>query len=163
LIEVLRSRGYPAIAGDHPLAIRLPPRVDGLFDTEEFNAGAFVVQDETQMRVAEALAPKPKEKVLDLCAAPGGKTCHLAQIAKANLVAPDRSEDRIARVRENAERLKLKSIRTFVLDAAVEPVPAGPFDAVLVDAPCSNSGVLAKRPEARWRIDALSLLKHQQI
>src|SRR5262245_44710946 len=113
LIEALRARGYPAIPGDHPLAIRLPPRADGLFDTEEFKEGAFVVQDETQMRIAELLAPKAKEKVLDLCAAPGGKTCHLAQISKgkADIVAVDRSEDRVARIRENAERLKLKSIR----------------------------------------------------
>lgn len=162
LVEVLREHGYPAVPGDHALSVRLPARADGLFATEEFTTGAFVVQDETQMRVADVLAPKPKEKVLDLCAAPGGKTTHLAQLAKdrADVVAVDQSDDRVARIRENAERLKLKSIRTFALDAAVEPVPGAPFDAVLVDAPCSNSGVLARRPEARWRLDPPSLAKH---
>jgi 16S rRNA (cytosine967-C5)-methyltransferase len=164
LIERLRARGYPAVPGEHPLAVRLPSRADGLFDSEEFKTGAFVLQDETQMKVAELLAPKAKEKVLDLCAAPGGKTTHLAQIAndKAEITAVDRTEDKISRIRENAERLGLKSIRAIALDPTMSPVPGGPFDAVLVDAPCSNSGVLARRPEARWRIDSLSLAKHQQ-
>lgn len=163
LLERLRARGYPAVPGGHPLAVRLPSRADGLFETEEFKSGAFVLQDETQMKVADLLAPKPKEKILDLCAAPGGKTTHLAILAqdKADIVAVDRSEDRIARVRENAERLKLKSIRTFVLDPVLTPPPGGPFDAVLVDAPCSNSGVLARRPEARWKIDSFKLARHQ--
>ncbi len=164
LVEALRERGYPAVPGDHALSVKLPSRADGLFDSEEFRSGAFVVQDETQMTVAELLAPKPKEKVLDLCAAPGGKTTHLAQIAKdkADIVAVDRTEDRVARIRENAERLKLRSIRTLTLNAAVEPVPGAPFDAVLVDAPCSNSGVLNRRPEARWRIEPNALARHQQ-
>lgn len=164
LVERLRARGYPAVPGEHAMAVRLPARADGLFDTEEFKQGAFVLQDETQMRVADVLAPKAKEKVLDLCAAPGGKTTHLAQLAndKAEIVAIDRSEERVARIRENAERLKLHSIRAMVLDPTITPVPGGPFDAVLVDAPCSNSGVLAKRPEARWRIEAPALFRHQQ-
>lgn len=164
LLEILREKGFPAVAGEHPLALRLPSRADGLFDTDEFKNGAFVLQDETQMKVADVVAPRPKEKILDLCAAPGGKTTHLAQIAndKADIVAIDRSEDRVRRIRENVERLKLKSVRTLALDATLTPIPGAPFDAVLVDAPCSNSGVLARRPEARWRIDSMSLMKHQQ-
>ncbi|MBL8696019.1 MAG: methyltransferase domain-containing protein [Planctomycetes bacterium] len=164
LVEELRGLGYPAVPGDHALAVHLPARADGLFDSEIFKKGGFVVQDETQMRVADLLAPKPKEKVLDLCSAPGGKTTHLAQLAKdkADILAVDQSEDRVARVRESAERLKLKSIRTQVANALVAPVPGGPFDAVLVDAPCSNSGVLARRPEARWRINEDSLATHHQ-
>jgi 16S rRNA (cytosine967-C5)-methyltransferase len=164
LLEKLRAAGFAAVPGEHPLAIRLPSRADGLFETEEYKSGAFVIQDETQMRVADLLAPKPKEKILDLCAAPGGKTTHLAQIAndKAEIVAIDRSQDRVDRVVENAQRLKLKSIHVHALDPTISPVPGGPFDAVLVDAPCSNSGVLARRPEAKWKIDSFSLARQQQ-
>lgn len=163
LTETLREKGYPAVPGEHPQSLRLPSRADGLFDTDEFKKGVFVLQDETQMRVAELLAPKAKEKILDLCAAPGGKTTHLAQLAndKADIVAIDRSEDRVKRIRENVERLQLKSVHTFAMDATLSPVPGAPFDAVLVDAPCSNTGVLARRPEARWRVDSISLMKHQ--
>jgi 16S rRNA (cytosine967-C5)-methyltransferase len=163
LLEKLRARGYPAVPGEHALAVRLPSRADGLFDTEEFKAGAFALQDETQMRVADLLAPKAKEKVLDLCAAPGGKTTHLAQLAgdKADIVAIDKTEDRVQRIRDNALRLKLKSVRTLTIDPTISPVAGAPFDAVLVDAPCSNSGVLARRPEARWKIDSFHLARHQ--
>ncbi|MFN0206254.1 MAG: transcription antitermination factor NusB [Planctomycetota bacterium] len=163
LIEALRERGFAAVPSEHPLSLRLPSRADGLFDCDEFKKGAFVLQDETQMKVADLIAPKAKEKILDLCAAPGGKATHLAQLAndKAEIVAVDRSEDRIKRIRDNADRLQLKSIRTHALDATIIPVPGGPFDAVLVDAPCSNTGVLARRPEARWRVDTISLMKNQ--
>jgi 16S rRNA (cytosine967-C5)-methyltransferase len=165
LVEALRERGYAAVPGDHPLSVRLAARADGLFDIPEHQSGAFVVQDETQMRVADLLAPRPKEKILDLCAAPGGKTTHLAQLSqdKADIVAVDSSEERIARVRQNAEHLKLRGIRTFVLDATVEPIPGAPFDAVLIDAPCSNTGVLARRPEARWRVDTGTLARQQAL
>lgn len=164
LVEALKERGLSAVPGGHPLSLRLPSRADGLFDCDEFKKGAFVLQDETQMKVAELLAPKAKERILDLCAAPGGKTTHIAQLAgdKARITAVDRTEDRVKRIRENAERLGLKSIETMALDAALVPVPGDPFDAVLVDAPCSNTGVLARRPEARWRVDTISLLKQQQ-
>ncbi|MBI3819273.1 MAG: methyltransferase domain-containing protein [Planctomycetes bacterium] len=164
LIEAFLAKSFPAVPGEHPLSIRLPSRADGLFDSEEFKKGAFVLQDETQMRVADLLAPKPKEKILDMCSAPGGKTTHLAQIAhdKADIVAIDRSDDRVKRVRENLERLQLKSVKAFAMDATLGPIPGAPFDAVLVDAPCSNTGVLARRPEARWRVDSISLMKQQQ-
>ncbi|MGH7127327.1 MAG: RsmB/NOP family class I SAM-dependent RNA methyltransferase, partial [Planctomycetaceae bacterium] len=116
--------------------------------------GLFSVQDESAMAAAALLDPRPGERVLDLCAAPGVKTTHFAERMqdRGEIVATDVSPQRLRRVRENAERLGLGSIRPLALDRDGRDVPAGPFDAVLVDVPCSNTGVLGKRPEARWRL-----------
>jgi len=102
-----------------------------------------VVQDSVASQVAPFLAAEPGWRVLDLCAAPGGKATHLAQLG-ANVTAWDIDPERLAMVAENAERLGL--------DNLVCAEPEGEYDAVLVDAPCSNTGVLARRPEARWRV-----------
>ncbi|MGE0707327.1 MAG: RsmB/NOP family class I SAM-dependent RNA methyltransferase [Planctomycetota bacterium] len=126
--------------------------------TAPWRAGRFSIQDLTAQRVAPLLAPRPGERVLDLCAAPGGKTTHLAELADdaADVLATDLKVARLRRVTQNAERLGLRSIRVERRDgryAATDLRDAGPFDAVLVDAPCSNTGVLRRRPEARWRYD----------
>lgn len=157
LIE-LKAAGIKAKAGAHADAIRLKdaPRVEGL---PGFAEGRITVQDETAMHAATLLAPQPGERVLDLCAAPGTKTAHLAELMNdtGEIVAADVSHDRLARVRENIERLGLKSIRIVPIGDDGSGLPAGEFDRVLVDAPCSNTGVLGKRPEARWRITAADL------
>lgn len=129
------------------------PRLPG------FDTGCFTVQDESAMQVAEAVSPKPEETILDLCAAPGTKTTHLAELMenRGRIVATDIKTDRLQRVVENAQRLQLDIIETETIHEDLTDVPEGPFDAVLVDAPCSNTGVLAKRPEARWRLDAKEL------
>lgn len=130
-----------------------------------FLDGGFYLQDETAMKVAPALDPQPGERILDLCAAPGGKTTHLAELAgdRAILVAVDRDASRLERVRENAARLKLTSISTLCCDVLDESQPLPPeldakFDAILLDVPCSNSGVLARRVEARHRIHPQAIL-----
>jgi 16S rRNA (cytosine967-C5)-methyltransferase len=131
--------------------------------TSAFKEGLFYVQDEAAMKVAVALDPKPDERILDLCAAPGGKTTHLAEIAgdRARVVAVDRDATRLERVAENVARLGIKNVVTVVynplLESVEEPLPddlRGLFDAILIDAPCSNTGVLARRPEVRWRVSA---------
>jgi 16S rRNA (cytosine967-C5)-methyltransferase len=117
-----------------------------------FEAGELTVQDETAFRVAPLLAPKPGERVLDLAAAPGGKTTHLAELmeGKGLVVAVDLPA-RIGLVEEGARRLGLANIRCAAGDGASIAF-AEPFDAVLLDAPCSNTGVLARRPDVRWRL-----------
>jgi 16S rRNA (cytosine967-C5)-methyltransferase len=114
--------------------------------------GGFAVQDETSMKVAPLLDPKPSERVLDLCAAPGGKTTHLAELmgGKGRLVAVD-LPDRIGLVAESATRMKLGNVECVAGDGATIAFRK-PFDAILVDAPCSNTGVLARRPDVRWRL-----------
>lgn len=148
----------PVTARVNPL--RAPPDLGGpLLEIEGdpaahegFAKGWFTVQDETSMKVAPLLAPRPDERVLDLCAAPGGKTTHLAELmgGKGEVVAVDLPE-RVGLVRESAGRLGLENIRCVAGDGS-NVAFAEPFDAVLVDAPCSNTGVLARRPDARWRL-----------
>jgi 16S rRNA (cytosine967-C5)-methyltransferase len=107
--------------------------------------GNVVFQDAVAAQVAPFVDPPAGASVLDYCAAPGGKATHLAQIAKGGTVtAWDIDEDRLALVKENAERLGLANLLCAE--------PEGTYAAVLVDAPCSNTGVLARRPEARWRL-----------
>ncbi len=124
-----------------------------------FDTGDWSIQDEAAMAAAVLLAPRPGERILDICAAPGGKTCHLAELTddRAHIVACDISDSRLQRVKENAERLQLQSISTQVIGRQGEDVPAGPFDAVLADVPCSNTGVLSRRPEAKWRFQPAEL------
>lgn len=117
-----------------------------------FEAGQFTVQDETSMAVAPLLDPKPGERVLDLCAAPGGKTTHLAELMGGKgLVAALDLPDRIGLVVSSVRRLGLPNVRCVAGDGTRPPFE-GPFDAVLLDAPCSNTGVLSRRPDVRWRL-----------
>eukprot|EP00913_Durusdinium_trenchii_P028433 g26661.t1 len=158
VLESLHRAEISADRGDLPWAIHLHgsvsiPRLPG------FEEGHFIVQDESAMRVAEALDPQPGESILDLCAAPGTKTTHIAELMQnqGRVVATDIKPDRLSRVAENAKRLRLEIVETRQLSDDLSDIPDGPFDRVLVDVPCSNTGVLAKRPEARWRLDAKAL------
>jgi len=133
-----------------------------------FNAagrGAFYIQDESSMLAAHALAPRAGERVLDLCAAPGGKSTHIATLlalaerseklnarACGEVTACDVHPHKLGLIRGNAERLGLNNVHVCLQDgtcAREEWQEA--FDAVLVDAPCSGLGVLRRRAEARWR------------
>ena len=120
--------------------------------------GWFTVQDQSAMRVASALDPQPGWRVLDLCAAPGGKTTHLAELMRnqGRIVACDVDDDRLKTVTELCGRLGIGIVETRRLRSGdarpTEEPPPGPFDAVLVDVPCSNTGVLGRRPEVRWRL-----------
>jgi 16S rRNA (cytosine967-C5)-methyltransferase len=151
LLAALRGAGHAAEAGEHPQAILLHES-GPIRDLPGYAEGWFSVQDESAMRVASALAPEPGESVLDLCAAPGGKTTHLAELMRntGRIVACDVDEHRLQTVCTLAQRLGLTIIETCRLSG--EEAPPGPFDRVLVDVPCSNTGVLGKRPEARWRL-----------
>jgi 16S rRNA (cytosine967-C5)-methyltransferase len=128
-----------------------------------FAEGEFTIQDETSMKVAPLLAPKPHERVLDLCAAPGGKTTHLAELmgGKGLVVAVD-LPDRIGLIRESARRLRLENVRCVAADGAAVAFDE-PFDAVLLDAPCSNTGVLARRPDVRWRLREGDIAKAAEL
>ncbi len=141
-----------------------PIRIDRL---PGFNEGWFVVQDESAQRVAALLAPQPGETILDLCSAPGTKTTHLAELMRneGRIIATDVSEERLKRVDENCLRLGITIVETKVISNETLDLPAGPFDAILIDAPCSNTGVLGKRPDARWRIqlDDLEELSRIQL
>jgi 16S rRNA (cytosine967-C5)-methyltransferase len=154
LLAALHGAGHDAAAGEHPQAIRLH-EAGPIRDLPGYAEGWFSVQDESAMRVASALDPKPGETVLDLCAAPGGKTTHLAELMgnTGRIIACDVHEQRLQTVAGLAQRLGLTIVSTCrVHGDGSDDVPPGPFDRVLVDVPCSNTGVLGKRPEARWRL-----------
>jgi 16S rRNA (cytosine967-C5)-methyltransferase len=116
--------------------------------------GLAHVQDVTAHAAATAVGAHPGERILDLCAAPGGKSVVLAQQMREHgeILACDVSDERLALVSENATRMKLSIIRTQKLARDADLSAFGRFDAALVDVPCSNSGVIARRPEARFRL-----------
>ncbi|MCC6671249.1 MAG: hypothetical protein IT458_09315 [Planctomycetes bacterium] len=146
----LAEVGVETVAGDHPLCLRWTGG-GSPFGTEAFREGRFVVQDPTAVRAAEAVEAQPGETILDLCAAPGTKTTLLAEQVgpKGHVFAWDPEPRRRARISANAARAGLGGVIAVVEDLARVPACAR----ALVDVPCSNSGVLARRVEARRRLE----------
>jgi 16S rRNA (cytosine967-C5)-methyltransferase len=119
-----------------------------------WQAGAFIAQSRAAMLVAHSLAPLPGERVLDLCAAPGGKSTHLAALmeGRGEVLAVERNPRRAGALARAAQRLGAASVRVEIADAATAR-PDGPlFDRVLVDPPCSGLGTLQARADLRWRM-----------
>ncbi len=133
-----------------------------------FIDGYFTVQDESSMMIGHVIDPQEKEKVLDLCAAPGGKTTHMAQLMnnKGQVFACDVSDAKLKLVKENVRRLKLNNVRMMINDATVlnEEFVDG-FDRVLLDAPCSGLGIIRRKPDIKYQKteeDILSLNELQK-
>lgn len=153
LLDRFSERQIDAVAGQIECSIEGPAEISPT-DLPGWNTGLLVVQDETAQQASITLAPQPRERVLDLCAAPGTKTVHLADLMQneGTLIATDISSDRLEKIRENADRCGFDIIQMQQIAADGTDIPTGPFDAILLDAPCTNTGVLGKRLEARWRI-----------
>lgn len=117
-----------------------------------FKQGLCTVQDESEALVSRLVAPEPHERVLDLCAAPGGKSTHIAELMddEGEVWAMERAEARIASLEATVARLGTHAVHVVLGDGRNYPFPM-PFDRVLVDAPCSGLGVLGRRADARWR------------
>ena len=162
LVESLPESLGAAVVDARPEACELQ-RPGGFFDSHAFRQGRCFVQDLNAGLAVELLAPRPGDRVLDACAAPGGKSVQLALAAEqVRVAAGDLSRARLRRLRENRDRMRLKGIHLFAGDAAAGPHPPGAFDRVLVDAPCSGTGVLRRRPEARWRKSESDLARQSQ-
>ena len=118
---------------------------------ELMQKGLLTVQDQSAGIPALLAAPKPGQRILDVCAAPGGKSVFLAELSndQAVIIAGDLNFSRIKLIKETSQRLSLNSIKTVQADAAC--FPAKQADIVMVDAPCSGLGVLAKKPDIRWQ------------
>ncbi len=128
-----------------------------LFSTPEFHAGWFSFQDVAAGIVASLLDPETGDIIVDACAAPGGKMAFISELAagQAKIIACDASSIRLTKVSENIQRLELKQIEVRVLDAAEEALPEA--DKILLDVPCSGTGVLNRRPDARWKRQAADI------
>lgn len=164
LLRRLQGRDLDAESGEAPEAIRIRGG-RAVLSTPEFGAGLFYVQDETPMKVAPFLDLRPGLRCLDLCASPGGKSTHMAEAMgnDGQVIACDISGAKLERIEENCRRLGVLAVSTALLDREEETLPfGGTFDRILVDAPCSNSGVLRRRPEARWRLDPESIANHHR-
>lgn len=122
-----------------------------LFSTKEFHEGWFSFQDLAAGVVASLLDPEAGDTIVDACSAPGGKMAFMSELAggQAKITACDASQTRLAKVRENIQRLGLKQVEVQELDAALAPLPKA--NKILLDVPCSGTGVLNRRPDARWK------------
>jgi 16S rRNA (cytosine967-C5)-methyltransferase len=152
LLAQLEQAGVPARAApDVPEGIVLEGPYD-LHGSALFARGAVMPQSRGSMLVARAVGPLPGERVLDLCAAPGAKTTHLAALMgdEGEVVAVEADPRRAEELRANAARLDATSVKVVVGDAAARSFGTG-YDRVLVDPPCSDLGTLQSRPDARWR------------
>lgn len=141
---------------------------NGIIDIEYFEKGHFYVQDLGSILVSSFLNPRKDSKVLDLCAAPGGKTTHLSELMEntGEIVACDKSKGKINLIKENAQRLGCQNISPMINDARVlNDDFVNKFDYVLVDAPCSGTGLYRKKPDIKWNkgIDDLKDLGKIQL
>ena len=124
-----------------------------------YEEGKWSVQDRSSQLIAPSLGPLPGEKILDACAAPGGKSTHIAELInnEGNLWSVDRSSRRSKKIFANSERLGTKCLQILVADSnellLKKPDWKGFFDRILIDAPCSGLGTLARHPDARWRMN----------
>ncbi len=151
-------------AGPRPVGVHGDPGIpealvlEGPWDVHgspQWRAGALLAQSRAAMLPARALAPEPGERVLDLCAAPGGKSTHLAALmgGRGEVVAVERNRRRAAELQRTVERLRAQGCVRVVLGDAERPLEGEAlFDRVLVDPPCSGLGTLQARADLRWRV-----------
>jgi 16S rRNA (cytosine967-C5)-methyltransferase len=133
--------------------------------TESFRKGWLSIQDEASQAIPLLLDVHPGDHVLDLCAAPGGKTAPLVRAAgeKGDVIAADRHAHRLRAMRDQFVRLGLRNVKLVELDAT-QPLPfGGKFQRIQVDAPCSGTGTLARHPEIRWRLEPRQLAGLHQL
>ena len=151
--------------GRQSVSTRLDPDIpealvlEGPFDVHGsplWRAGSFLAQSRAAMLVARALGPCPGERVLELCAAPGGKSTHLAALMEGSgeVLAVERNPRRAGALVRTAQRLRAFNVHVEVGDAALGRPESPSFDRVLVDPPCSGLGTLQARPDLRWRVTA---------
>jgi 16S rRNA (cytosine967-C5)-methyltransferase len=151
VLEAIRGCGVDAKPSDFLDEFFAVTKGGDLLRSSAFDDGLFSVQDESAGFVGKLMDPQPGERIVDLTAAPGGKAMHMAELAYDRLmvVAVDVHPTRVLKIRENRERLGLKSIHPVVADGRRFGIKA--VDKVLVDAPCSGLGVIRRRGELRWR------------
>ena len=157
LVQRLRARGLELEKGVYAKGAWYLSGYDTLEKIPEFAEGLFQVQDESSMLVAELAGLKKDDLVIDVCSAPGGKALHAANILKSLgggcVIARDVSEKKTTLITENAERLRADNVTVQVFDATkTDESLIGKADVVIADLPCSGIGIMAKKPEIRYRM-----------
>ncbi len=177
--QSLEMKGLPATFSKiAPDGITLENRTITTFDApgestlkDILNRNDLYVQDESAMLVAHLLSPEHAEFIVDLCAAPGGKTTHLAHLMKnaGKIIAVDVSAEKVALLRKNCRRVNAHNVETRVMDAIKADLGfIKTADAVLIDAPCSGFGTLRRHPDIRWnktfkQVRALSEIQYNLL
>jgi 16S rRNA (cytosine967-C5)-methyltransferase len=143
---------FPCRFAPDGLSLAKPPAVHA---DAAFRQGAYLVMDEGAQLISPLLSPAAGDRILDACAAPGGKTTHLSALSggKASIVAADVSATRLRTLRDTVARTAAPGIDTALNDFSRAPLPSSrrAYDKVLVDAPCTGMGVIRRNPDAKWR------------
>ncbi|MEH1775552.1 16S rRNA (cytosine(967)-C(5))-methyltransferase RsmB [Nostoc sp.] len=153
-----------------PQALRLIGSAGSIQKLPGFKEGWWTVQDSSAQLVSHLLDPQPDEVVIDVCAAPGGKTTHIAELMgdKGKIWACDRTPSRLRKLQENSQRLNLQSIQIYTGDSRHSKQFQNTADRVLLDAPCSGLGTMHRHADARWRqtpesVRELSVLQQELL
>ncbi|MBP5427128.1 MAG: 16S rRNA (cytosine(967)-C(5))-methyltransferase RsmB [Clostridiales bacterium] len=169
LLDMFKERGVKAFESGmskYGLVVENSHNITGM---DLYENGYFTIQDESSMKVAEILDPRVGDVVIDVCAAPGGKTTHIAEIMNNSgvLYSQDLYLHKVNLIKSAAKRLGLSNIKTNVYDATnVRENLIGKADKVLVDAPCTGLGIVRRKPDIKWRkeisdIDNISTLQYK--
>ncbi|MBI5247859.1 MAG: 16S rRNA (cytosine(967)-C(5))-methyltransferase RsmB [Desulfomonile tiedjei] len=164
VVKILSAQGVETNPVSHMAdALQIAGAAGSVDALPGFREGFFLIQGLASQMIAPLLNPEPGQRILDACAAPGGKTAHLAALTadKAEVTALDANPARLHGTAQNLQRLGVRSARLVQGDAADPELleGLGTFDRILLDAPCSNLGVLRHNPEAKYRLTRATLVK----
>jgi len=148
-----------------PQALRLNGSIGAIQNLPGYSEGWWTIQDSSAQLVTHLLEPQPGETIIDACAAPGGKTTHSAELMQdtGTIYACDKTASRLKKLKENADRLQMKSIKIHTGDSRHFPEFVNLADRVLLDAPCSGLGTLHRRADARWRHTPENIQQQSQL
>ncbi|WP_341737040.1 16S rRNA (cytosine(967)-C(5))-methyltransferase RsmB, partial [Microcoleus sp. CAWBG640] len=148
-----------------PQALRLNSSSGAIQNLPGYSEGWWTIQDSSAQLVTHLLDPQPGETIIDACAAPGGKTTHIAELIAdtGTIYACDKTANRLKRLKENADRLQMRSIQIHTGDSRQFPEFINLADRVLLDAPCSGLGTLHRRADARWHHTAENIQAQSQL
>ncbi len=169
LSDALIKEGVAVEMGEvAPTALKIESPIP-IKELTSFKEGWFYVQDEGAQLISSILSPAPGERVLDACAAPGGKCTHIAELMEnsGEIVALDIGRDRLKLVNENAKRLGIDIIKTYKADASENLTrhlfARRKFHKIVVDAPCSGLGILRRHPEGKWRKEEKIIYEYRNL
>jgi len=148
-----------------PQALRLNGTIGAIQNLPGYSEGWWTIQDSSAQLVTHLLGPQPGETIIDACAAPGGKSTHSAELMQdeGTIYACDKTASRLKKLKENADRLQMKSIKIHTGDSRHFPEFVNLADRVLLDAPCSGLGTLHRRADARWRHTPENIQQQAQL